>query len=148
MTLEVLIDELSADQLFVLPGLCSWIQEKICSRITDPPTGGLMSRWILVGLIAMSGLAVAGGMPTTSSWDAAVQKKVPPNGTLFNTGKFKMLCQCHDGSSINNRTGAIETYIDPSTGIIDPSCDVPIFNPDGSLLTVEACNTFVPLSKP
>ena len=37
VTLEVLIDELSADQLFVLPGLCSWIQEKICSRIKIRP---------------------------------------------------------------------------------------------------------------
>jgi len=32
VTLEVLIDELSADQLFVLLGLCSWIHE-IRSRI-------------------------------------------------------------------------------------------------------------------
>jgi hypothetical protein len=27
VTLEVLIDELSADQLFVMLGLCSWIKE-------------------------------------------------------------------------------------------------------------------------
>ena len=108
-----------------------------------------MSRWIIVGLIVRSGVAVAGGgLPTQDSWNTAVQKKVPPAGTLFNTGKFKMLCQCADGSSINHRTGAIETYVDPSTGIIDPACDVPVFNPDGSLLTVEACSSFVPLSKP
>jgi hypothetical protein len=28
VTLEVLIDELSADQLFVVLGLCSWIKER------------------------------------------------------------------------------------------------------------------------
>jgi len=37
VTLEVLIDELSSDQLFVMLGLCSWIQERVCQRIKIRP---------------------------------------------------------------------------------------------------------------
>jgi hypothetical protein len=37
VTLEVLTDELSADQLFVRLGLCSWTQERVCQRIKIRP---------------------------------------------------------------------------------------------------------------
>ena len=101
-----------------------------------------MTRWILVGLLVMSGLATAGGPPTETSWMTSLQKKIPPFGTLASTGKFKMLCQCMETSppAIDHAAGAIETQ-----GPFTPTCVVLLFNADGSLNHGEGCSNYLPL---
>jgi hypothetical protein len=106
-----------------------------------------MTRGILLAVLAIYGLAVASGPPTRDEWETSVRKKVPLNGTLAGSGKFKMLCQCTDSTgNVFLRAGAIETFDD--SGILRAVCAVPRFNPDGSLLDVVGCFDFVPLSKP
>jgi hypothetical protein len=108
-----------------------------------------MVRWMLLGLLVMSGVAMASDSLTQDSWTKAIQKKVPPNGTLFGTGKFKMLCQCSDIGDplLFQRTGAIEQLTEPD-GTQLSICSVPIFNASGNLTETSGCFIFTPLTKP
>jgi hypothetical protein len=106
-----------------------------------------MIRWMLLGLLVTSGVAMATDSLTQDSWAKAVEKKVPPAGTLFRTGKFKMLCQCSETtSSLFQRTGAIEEF--PNGPFLISQCSVPIFDASGNLTETAGCFIFTPLAKP
>ncbi len=55
-------------------------------------------RWIAgLLLMGMAHAALASGPPTFDKFQSAVESKgAPPEGTFFNTGKFKSLCTCLD----------------------------------------------------
>lgn len=102
-----------------------------------------------LGMLMLVSQVWPSGPLTQDSWTTAVQRKVPPVGTVA-TGRFKMLCQCTDGGPAIGRVGAIEAAARGSgiNGGAFVQCTIPFFQEDGSLLADLACTAFVPLAKP
>jgi hypothetical protein len=107
-------------------------------------------RWIAsLLLMGMAHTALASGPPTFDKFQSAVESKgAPPQGTFFNTGKFKSLCTCLDHSG---DVGVIESspHTFGTEVLVTAVCVLSTFNATtGAIATQALCDTWAPITKP
>jgi hypothetical protein len=100
-------------------------------------------------LVGVAHAALASGPLTFDKFQSAVESKgAPAEGTFFNTGKFKALCTCLDGTDF---VGVIESNaqtVGPNV-VVTAVCVVSAFNASTKVLAnQELCDPWAPITKP
>jgi len=100
-------------------------------------------------LMGIASTALAASPPTFDTFQSSVENKVaPPEGTFFNTGKFKSLCSCMDATGY---VGVIEstTAVVAGNDVVASVCVVSTFNPSTKAIANQAlCSPWAPITKP